>query len=145
MGKPKLNFHEGYAGGHAVPTASERSFGQVFAGFFLILAALRWYRGGDGVWLFVGIAAVLLAIAYTVPILLRPFNFVWAKLGRYLFVVVSPLVMGLLFFVTITPLAVLLRVMGKDLLRLKRDGKASSYWIKREPPGPAPESMNQQF
>jgi hypothetical protein len=59
--------------------------------------------------------------------------------------IVSPLVLGMLFFTTITPLGIFMRLMGKDLLRLKFDKNATSYWIKRDPPGPPPESMQNQF
>jgi hypothetical protein len=54
------------------------------------------------------------------------------------------LLLWLLFFGVITPLAVLLRLFGKDILRLKRDVGAASYWISRDPPGPQPESMTRQ-
>jgi len=59
--------------------------------------------------------------------------------------VVNPLVMGIRFFVVITPLGWLMRALGKDLLRLKREPDAASYWIERTPPGPAPQSMRNQF
>ena len=69
----------------------------------------------------------------------------WVKLGALLYVIVSPIVMALLFYLTVTPLALLMRVPGKDPLRLRRDPNAASYWIERTPPGPAPESMKNQF
>jgi len=53
--------------------------------------------------------------------------------------------MGLVFFLAVTPTALILRMMGKDPLRRKIDRTASSYWIDREPPGPAPDSMTNQF
>ena len=62
-----------------------------------------------------------------------------------LHIVVNPLVMGFLFFVTVTPTALVMRLFGKDPLRLRLDKSADSYWIERTPPGPAPETMRQQF
>ena len=59
--------------------------------------------------------------------------------------VVNPLVMGLLFYLTVTPTGLLMRLFGKDPLRLRFDPEAKSYWIERQPPGPAPETMRHQF
>jgi hypothetical protein len=53
--------------------------------------------------------------------------------------------MGLMFFLVFTPMALLIRLRGKDLLRLRRDPEAPSYWIPRQPPGPAPDTLKQQF
>jgi hypothetical protein len=58
---------------------------------------------------------------------------------------VTPVVMGLLFFVTVTPMALLMRAVGKDPLALRRDDAAASYWINRTPPGPTGDSMRRQF
>ena len=59
--------------------------------------------------------------------------------------VVTPVVMGLLFFLTVTPIALVMRARGKDPLRLKRDDGSASYWIVRQPPGPEPDTMRRQF
>ena len=59
--------------------------------------------------------------------------------------VVNPIIMGLIFFVAVTPTALIMRARGKDLLRLKREPQADSYWIVRQPPGPAPETLKDQF
>ena len=76
---------------------------------------------------------------------LRPLNRLWFLLGMALHKVVNPLVMGFLFYLTVTPMALFMRLAGKDPLRLKFDRQAKSYWIKRQPAGPAPESMRRQF
>ena len=76
---------------------------------------------------------------------LAPLNKWWTKLGVLLYRIVSPVVLGLLFYLTVTPIALLLRLLGKDPLRLRRDPDGASYWIDRTPPGPAPESMKNQF
>ena len=70
---------------------------------------------------------------------------IWTKFGVLLYTIVSPVVLGFLFYVTVTPIALLMRVLGKDPLRLRRDPDAASYWIDRTPPGPSPESMKNQF
>jgi hypothetical protein len=59
--------------------------------------------------------------------------------------VVSPVVLGILFFLVATPTAVVMRLMGKDPLRLDWDEGAASYWIERDPSGPAPENFDRQF
>ena len=69
---------------------------------------------------------------------LRPLNRLWLKFGLLLHKVVNPIVMALVFFGTVLPTGLIMRVLGKDLLRLKRQPDANSYWIERRPPGPAP-------
>jgi hypothetical protein len=78
------------------------------------------------------------------PSSLRPLNRLWMKLGLLLHRIVNPIVMGLLFYGTIWPTGLVMRMRGRDLLRLKRDPSAASYWIARVP-GPAPETMKDQF
>ncbi len=92
-----------------------------------------------------GIAALFLVLAFVAPKVLHPLNVAWMRLGFAMGMVVSPIVLGILFFLTVTPMGFVLRLMGKDLLRLKLDKSASSYWIERSPPGPAPDTMRNQF
>jgi hypothetical protein len=79
------------------------------------------------------------------PSLLAPFNRAWTKLGVLMGRIVSPIVLGGLFFLVIAPISFVFRWMGNDLLNLKRDPNAASYWLVRQPPGPTPESINDQF
>ena len=79
------------------------------------------------------------------PKLLAPFNRLWARFGLLLHRITSPLVLGIMFFAVITPMGWIMRALGKDLLRLKIDPAATSYWIARTPPGPTPESLKDQF
>ena len=133
--------HEDFTREEEVQGSSDRSFGLVMAAFFAIvaffplvhgsLAAIRW-------WAF-GIGAAFLTLALLRPASLRPLNRLWLKLGLLIGKIVSPLVLSLLFYVTVTPVGLLMRAVGKDPLRLRRNTKAASYWIAREPPGPAPE------
>ena len=58
---------------------------------------------------------------------------------------ISPLVLALLFYCTVTPIGLLMRAAGKDPLRMRKAPSATSYWISREPPGPAPDTMRNQF
>jgi hypothetical protein len=87
----------------------------------------------------------LLTVSLVSPVLLRPFNRLWTKIGLLLNKLVSPVVTALLFYLVFTPTALLLRLSGQDPLRLRLDKKARTYWIPREPPGPAPETMSNPF
>lgn len=125
--------------------STDRGFGQVFAGFFALVAALKWWFDNPlWPWWLAG-AAVFLALAYAAPRMLAPLNRLWTKLALLLYKIVNPLTMGFLFFLVMTPMGVVMRVFGKDFLRRRRDPAAKSYWIAREPPGPAPDSMKNQF
>lgn len=124
---------------------SDRSFGLVFAGFFAIVALLPLLHGGPVRLWALAVAAVFMAAAFFAPRLLHPLNRVWFALGMLLHHVVNPVVMAVMFYGAILPMALLLRALGKDLLRLKREPQAASYWIPREPPAPEPGSMSKQF
>lgn len=125
---------------------SNRNFGFLFAGVFALLSAYAAYHGADAFkvygWLIAGVAVGLVAVA--APGLLTPLNKAWMKLGELMGKVVSPLVLGVIFFVLITPIALITRLFGRDELRLKRTN-GHSYWIDRTPPGPAGDSFKNQF
>jgi hypothetical protein len=137
--------HENFSRDETITAGSDRSFGIVMAGGFSVLALLNGWHGGK-VWpLMAGIAILLLAAALLYPAVLNPLNRAWLKFGLLLHRLVSPIVMGLVFYGTVLPTGLVMRAMGKDLLRLKLQPDADSYWIVRQPPGPAPETMKDQF
>jgi hypothetical protein len=124
---------------------SERNFGLVFAAMFALIAFLPLVHGNDmRVWP-LPLAAVFLAAAVVAPRVLGPLNHLWFKLGLTLGKFVTPLVMTVLFFATVTPVGTLMRAVGKDPLRLKRQPDAKSYWLDRPAPGLAPGSLKDQF
>jgi hypothetical protein len=86
-----------------------------------------------------------MAVALLRPNVLAPLNRIWTKLGLLMATVVSPIVLGLLFFIVVTPVGLLMRLVGKDPLRLRHDSGANSYWIVRQPPGPPGDTMRDQF
>ena len=139
--------HEDFSREEEVKGSSDRSFGLVLAGFFALVALGPLVRAPHDqirYWAFApALVFLLLALFWTAP--LAPLNRLWLKLGLLLFRVVSPIALGLLFYLTMTPIGLLMRATGKDPLRLKRDPAAASYWLPREPPGPPPESMKNQF
>ncbi len=128
-----------------VEGSSDRSFGLVFAGAFLLIAAVPLFHGEAVRWWATGVSAVFALVALVKPTLLAGLNRLWIKLGVLLGKVVSPIALGILFYVVITPIGLVIRLTGKDPLRLKFAPDADSYWIPRDPPGPAPDSMNHQF
>jgi hypothetical protein len=145
MAKKASPLHEAQQHSGSVQMGSERSFGFVFAVFFAVIALWPLKNGEEArIWA-LGVAAGFALAALVAPRMLKPLNLVWFKFGMVLHHVVTPVVMGLLFFLTVTPVGLLMRATGKDPMRLKRDPKAASYWIVRDPAGPAPESMKNQF
>ncbi len=138
-------FHEDFSRGAEDRGSSERSFGIVFAVVFLVIG-LWPLTGGAGVrWWAVGVAGMVLALGLGRPALLAPLNRAWTRFGLALGKITSPLVTGLLFYLVVTPLGIVLRVLGKDPLRLRLEPGAKSYWIERRPPGPAGDTMRHQF
>src|SRR5262245_10901846 len=137
--------HEDFSRQENVKPSSDRSFGLVIAAVFLIITFWPLIRGESIRWWALAVAAVFTALALLWTAALAPLNKWWTKLAVLLYRVVSPIVLGLLFYVTVTPIALLVRLLGKDPLRLRRDPDAASYWIERTPPGPPPESMKNQF
>ncbi len=137
--------HESFERDEQVKGSSDRAFGATFAVVFAILAGISVWRGG-GSWPYtLGASAVFALAALAAPGLLAPLNRLWLKFGLLLHKVTTPLILGLMFYLIVTPTGLVLRLLGKDLLHLKGDREAPSYWIEREPPGPSPESMPNQF
>jgi hypothetical protein len=122
--------------------SSEKSFGVVFAIVFLLLALYPLINSeGFRIWaLFVSVTFFLLA--FLRPKLLVLPNKCWFKFGLLIGSIVAPIVMMLIYFVTVLPTGLIMRLLGKDLLKQKIDKNAKSYWIERkEPMG----SMKNQF
>jgi hypothetical protein len=137
--------HEDFCRQSPVRGSSDRSFGIVIAGFFAILGLLPLFWGDAVRWWALAAAAVFCAAALAAPRLLAPLNRQWTRLGLLLHRIVSPLVLGIMFFGMFMPIGLLMRISGKDPLRLRADPDARSYWIERIPPGPAAESLKNQF
>lgn len=128
-----------------VVAGSNRSFGIVFAVVFGLIGAWPLVSGkAPRLWA-AGIAIAFAIVALAAPHWLAPLNRLWFRVGLLLHRVVNPVVMGLIFFLTVVPVGLLMRAFGKDPLRLRREPEADSYWIVRAPPGPEPGSMSRQF
>jgi hypothetical protein len=128
-----------------VKAPSNRNFGVTFAVAFAIIGALPLIRHGGVRWWAWIVAALFVALTWLRPQLLTPLNRWWLRLGLLLGHIVSPIAMAILFYLVITPIGFIMRLSSKAAMRVHFDPKASSYWVLRDPPGPPPDSMNNQF
>jgi len=128
-----------------VKISSDQSFGIVFTLVFLAVGIWVVSGGQSKGWLFFVGAALFLVVALVRPSILGPLNRAWAKFGLLLGQVFNPLLLGVVFFLVVTPIAVVLRLWGKDSLHLKSKPDLKSYWIDRSPAGPKFGSMTKQF
>lgn len=129
----------------AAPESSDRSFGMVFATVFALIGAWPMLHLATPRWWAFGVAAAFAVLALMWPQSLHLLNRAWLMLGRLLHRAMSPLVMGAVFFLCVTPTAWIMRLRGKDVLSLARRPDLSSYWIAREPAPPDTETMKRQF
>ena len=110
---------------------SEKSFGVLFFAVFFLIGIWPFLNNNSiRVWALV-LSFIFLAIALLKQELLKPLNNLWIKFGENLGKIISPIVMAIIFFFMITPLSFIIRMFGKDLLKLKIS-KNNSYWIKRK-------------
>jgi len=116
-----------------VKISSNRSFGIVFFVVFLIIALFPLINDGNiRLWsLFVSLAFLVLGLLNSK--FLSPLNKIWFKFGLFLGKIISPIVMGLIFFLVVTPIGILMRILKKDLLNLKMNNN-KSYWIEKSEP-----------
>ena len=120
---------------------SEKSFGILFFIVFFLVAIWP-LLNGDSIRLWsLAVSFAFLIIAFLKQELLKPLNNSWIKFGEMLGKIISPIVMALIFFLILTPLSLIIRIFGKDLLRLKILDY-DSYWIKRDK---NPNTMDKQF
>ena len=137
--------HEFQQRAQVAKTSSDRNFGLVFAAFFGLLGALGVWHGTARWPIWLGLAVVMLILAFAAPKLLSPLNWVWTKIGLLLHAIVNPVMLGVLFYVCVTPVFHLMRLSGKDPLRRRYYAAADTYWIDRDPPGPQPDTFRKQF
>ena len=134
------SFHESYDR-PVVPLPSDRSVGIVFAAVALIVAYL--WRSNEAVLMTALVASVVLAvISFVIPQVLRPLNVAWMKLAHLLSKVINPVIMFVLFVVTIIPFGILMKA-WHDPLRRRRGRENKSYWIMRQ--SSEQSSMSNQF
>ena len=125
-----------------IKISSNRNFGLVF--FFIFLVVSIWpltHNESPRIWSAI-ISLAFLILVLTRSKLLTPLNRLWAKFGIILGAIIAPIVMGVVFFLVVTPIGLVMKIIGKDLLSLKYDKKKETYWVKRDKPT---STMKQQF
>ena len=123
-----------------IKISSNRSFGIVFFIVFLLIAFYPLsYSGEIRVWSAI-ISLIFLVLGLLNSKILTPLNKLWFKFGIFLSKIISPLIMGIIFFLVVTPIGLIMRIFGKDVLNLKYN-KSHSYWIEKN--GPKSKMKNQ--
>src|SRR5687767_14063971 len=117
---------------------SDRSFGCTFTGFFTLVALFF------QPWM-LALAAATALVTVIRSHWLAPFNRAWMKFGMLLHHVVSPVVLGLIYFGVFTPVALVMRAFGRDAMCRRFEPAQPSYWVRRDPPGPADNSFRDMF
>lgn len=136
--------HEDFSREETVVGPSDRSFGLTFAAVFSIVGL--WPLPGRGevrVWALAVAGAFLLA-ALLVPTVLAPLNRLWMRFGLVLHKIMTPVILGVIFFLVVLPTGLLMRLLGKRPLHLHPDRASASYWVRREG-SLEPASMKNQF
>ena len=125
-----------------IKISSNRSFGLVFFVVFLIVALWPLKYGEDFRLWALSLSIIFFILGVINSKLLTPLNKLWFKFGILLGSIVSPVIMGIVYFAVVTPTGVLMRLLGKDLLRTNKVKNTSTYWIKR---GKQNSTMKKQF
>jgi hypothetical protein len=129
MPDPGGGWHEALISDNPATPTSDRAFGYLFSAAFAVIGGIGLCQGRRGaLWWIVVALAFLIGALFFAP-LLGPLNRSWQKLALLLNKVIQPLVLSVMFFVVVTPLASLLRLFGRDPLQLRFEQKKSSYWI----------------
>ena len=116
-----------------IKIGSNRSFGIVFFVVFLIIATFPLINGDElRLWSLI-ISIIFLFLGLVNSKILNPLNKLWFKFGIFLGKIISPLVMGIIFFLVVTPIGLLMRLLNKDLLNLRFNNNGS-YWIEKTEP-----------
>ena len=123
-----------------IKISSNRSFGIVFCAFFLIVSLYPLINEEPIRYWSLIVSIIFLILGMLNSNILNPLNKAWFKFGLFLGKIVSPIVMGIVFFAVVTPIALILKIMGKDLLNLKKSN-INSYWIVKT--GPKSKMKNQ--
>ena len=116
---------------------SDRSFGWTFTGVFTLVAFFQ-------PWV-LALAALTALVTLIRSHWLAPFKRAWMKLGELLHHVVSPVVMGVIFYGVFTPVAYAMRAIGRDAMKRRFEPQLPSYWVRRDPPGPREDSFRDMF
>jgi len=112
--------------------SSNRSFGILFFIVFLIFGVWPLKNGENLNYYFIIFSGIFLLLGLLNSKLLSPLNKIWIKFGEILGIIIAPIIMALVYFVILTPVSLVVRVFGKDILGLKFINKQQTYWINRK-------------
>ena len=115
-----------------IKISSNKSFGIVFFIFFIIVSVWLFFKNGEFIIWPIIVAVVFLILGLTNSKLLTPLNKAWNQFGILLGNFIAPIVMGIIFFLVVTPTGLILRLMRKDLLRLKKNKDKKTYWVNKD-------------
>mgnify|MGYP001493938652 FL=1 len=125
-----------------IKTSSNKSFGLVFFVIFIIIALWPLLNNGNiRIWSII-VSIIFLILGLLNSKILTPFNKLWMRLGALLGIIVSPIVMGVVYFGIITPIGLIMKLFGKDVLNLKLDKNKKTYWTLKKK---IPSKMKDQF
>lgn len=140
--------HESYDDHFKAEGPSDRSFGLTIGIILIAIGAFQLLARGaqlETAAIFAGPGALLVILAVLAPQSLALPNRLWMKLGELLARIMNPIIMLLMFVILFVPPALVMRLIGRDALRLRPDPDAKSYWLDRDPPGPAPNTIVNTF
>jgi len=124
---------------------SNRSFGWTFTGFFILVGLFGIWRSSPVLTWLIALAGLFAVITLTRAQWLAPLNRAWMKFGAIMNSIVSPVILGVIFFGVFTPTGMVMRIIGRDAMARKLDPAAKSYWVKRDPAGPADDSFGNMY
>ena len=126
---------------NSIKISSNRSFGIVFFIVFLFISLYPiTYSEDIRIWSLI-ISFIFIILGLLNSKILTPLNKLWFKFGVILGKIISPIIMGIIFFLVVTPIGLIMKVLGKDLLRLKYNNKDNTYWVEKN--GPKSKMKNQ--
>ena len=123
-----------------IKISSNRSFGIVFFVVFLLIALYPLINNGEVRTWSIIVSLIFLILGLINSKILSPLNKIWFKFGIYLGKIISPIIMGIIFFLVVTPIGLIMRLLKKDLINLKYN-QNESYWIEKK--GPKSKMKNQ--
>jgi hypothetical protein len=126
---------------NTMPMSTNRNFGIVFSIFFLVIALWPLLNSNEIRYWSLIISLIFLILGLINSKILTPLNKLWTKFGYFLGSIISPIIMGIVYFAVVTPTGLIMKLLGKDLLLLKKNNN-QTYWIKK---GNIKSSMKNQF
>ncbi len=141
----QVTVHESFQRTEEIEGSSNRGFGLLFVCALALVSGYSvWVGSGRSIFWALATALVA-AVTWLIPASLAPLNKLWTRLALLLSRLMTPVVMALLYFGTVLPTGLLIRLLAKDSMRLQWRKDVKSYWIDRDPPGPAAQSLKKQF